>query len=266
MEFTLKLSSIIFFIITVTLYCYALQLQNVYQALFTRALTYLKVYKRETEICFVDTMDMVVKLQAGSAAHCISKCRVATSMNLKGINYMTSVGSCSCVPKMNVLYNVTADLTGGCLAFVTHDCPLRFDYLVENHKCYSLQFTANDWNTSRSNCNNLLNSHPVVIDSSDENTLVRLYSLAEIARNPNATMKQIWTAGYRINVNGSPTPFYWATYPDQNQLIEEFFWTIENPGVPYNGRTNCIRYILNIGWADIICTSQMYVLCEVDLH
>ncbi|ESN97735.1 hypothetical protein HELRODRAFT_177795 [Helobdella robusta] len=94
-------------------------------------------------------------------------------MNLRGINYMTSVGSCSCLPKRNVLYNVTTDLSGGCLAFVTHACPKNFNYFIEDHKCYSYQAAKNIWSDSRKLCNNLLNSHPVVFDDPNENILIQ---------------------------------------------------------------------------------------------
>ncbi|ESN97028.1 hypothetical protein HELRODRAFT_178471 [Helobdella robusta] len=123
------------------------------------------------------------KLRAKTTLHCLDKCLSATINNLRGINYVASVASCSCVPKItDVWYNVTnsANLPG-CVSFCAHgkfSIKKSFDYVVESHKCFSLQTSLNTWYNSRTLCNNLLSSHPVVIESSTEIRAVQLYALS----------------------------------------------------------------------------------------
>ncbi|ESN97077.1 hypothetical protein HELRODRAFT_178526 [Helobdella robusta] len=143
---------------------------------FVRAYSYIVVNNQKTDVCFDTAMSILKKLKAVSVGDCIYKCLKATNMNLKGINFVRSGESCSCVPKMNVLYNVT-NLKKDCLAFMacSIDCPPEFEYVVESHKCYNFQSAKNTWNNSRKLCNNLLNSHPVVFDDSVENYIIGFY-------------------------------------------------------------------------------------------
>ncbi|ESN97083.1 hypothetical protein HELRODRAFT_178532 [Helobdella robusta] len=72
---------------------------------FVRAYSYIVVNNQKTDVCFDTAMSILKKLKAVSVGDCIYKCLKATNMNLKGINFVRSGESCSCVPKMNVLYN-----------------------------------------------------------------------------------------------------------------------------------------------------------------
>ncbi|ESN97666.1 hypothetical protein HELRODRAFT_177721 [Helobdella robusta] len=152
--------------------------------MYVRAYSHLAANSKITNVCFDDAMNFTIQLGANSVGDCLNKCWRATKMNLRGINYVTSARSCSCVPKMNVWYGVTAKLTGGCLAFFAHekDCPAGFDYVVEYNKCYSFQVTAKNWINSRDSCNGLLNSHLVIIEDSIENKVINSYSAAKYAR------------------------------------------------------------------------------------
>ncbi|ESN97027.1 hypothetical protein HELRODRAFT_178470 [Helobdella robusta] len=163
--------------------------------------------------CYNEKMTVIKRVKvATSALDCIRKCQKATNMNLRGINYMTSLGTCSCVPKMNVLYNITTNLTGGCLSYVAHNCPSEFDYIMEYHRCYNFQFTWLLWNESRQSCNNLLNSHPVIIDNNTENSIVRAYSSIDYYYT---SLNMIWTAGYGVNATNNKTIFFWSPYPGE---------------------------------------------------
>ncbi|ESN97067.1 hypothetical protein HELRODRAFT_178516 [Helobdella robusta] len=202
----------------VSLVCYSIRSQRANQALFTRACSYFANFRQHVKVCFDDYMPILKKLKSDSVADCIQKCFVATSMNLRGVNYLTSVQSCSCVPKMNVLLNVTPQLTGGCLAFVTHDCPPEFDYVVENNKCYNYQQPQNTWNISRDICNSLLNAHPVVIDDPYENSALLSYFKEK-------WFSYSWTAGLRMFANGTWF-FGWEPYPDIYLNIKSEFVSV----------------------------------------
>ncbi|ESO11431.1 hypothetical protein HELRODRAFT_183217 [Helobdella robusta] len=180
-------------------------------------------------------------------------------MNLRGINYKTSLKSCTCVPKMNVLYNVTTDLTGGCLAFVAHDCPQTFHYVIESHKCYKYINDANNWSVSRKLCNDMLNSHPVIFDEANEATAIILYMKSR-------SYVYSWTAGYVNYTNG--LAFHWGPYPGITRPIDPnvTFWY---PGAPYpfGGGTDCIEFMPRFGgcWFDYYCDVTQSVLCEYDV-
>ncbi|ESO04577.1 hypothetical protein HELRODRAFT_191631 [Helobdella robusta] len=137
----------------------------------------------------------------------------------------------------------------------TDDCPPKFHYVIENHKCYNLQVTKYQWSSSRSSCNNLLSSHPVVMENFNEMTVARLYSVAVLAINPAVTVINLWTAGYRTYNNSIPTPFLWGPYPDKNSPIENFLWRANNPDLPYDGSTYCLQYkiSLDFGFDDYGC-------------
>ncbi|ESN97043.1 hypothetical protein HELRODRAFT_178489 [Helobdella robusta] len=132
-------------------------------------------------------------------------------MNLRGVNYRTKIGNCSCVPKMNKAYLDTRKLTGGCVAYAAHNCPLNFMYVMASHKCYSYQADAmNDWLDSRKLCNELSNSHPVTIDDNIEKLiLTRLYQTYQYFTSS-------WTAGRKRTINGTSST--WILEPYQGVI------------------------------------------------
>ncbi|ESN97646.1 hypothetical protein HELRODRAFT_177701 [Helobdella robusta] len=185
-------------------------------------------------------------------------------MNLRGINYMASVGSCSCLPNMDALYILTTDLTGGCLAFVTHGCFPSFDYIVEYHKCYRCKFTSAIWPQARETCNRLQSSHLVVIDDSREQYAVSVY-LQPYKYSKN---NLFWTAGTRPAVD-DPNAFFWEPYPGQNRTIVNYNWDAL-PSVA-SGLTdpakNCIAYnSQSATWFNNHCSSAFLILCEIDME
>ncbi|ESN97696.1 hypothetical protein HELRODRAFT_177751 [Helobdella robusta] len=221
--------------------------------------SYISVSNQKTNICFDEAMDGVLKLLAVYAAQCIHKCLQATGVNLRGINHRTSVRSCLCVPKMNLLYNVTTDLTGGCLAYMTHDCPSEFDYIVKNNKCYNYQPSGNTWNNSRDICNALLNSHPLIID--DSNELYVLSSYLKVIKD----FLMVWTAGFRSYINRTSF-FIWQPYPGKESPISYYSWW--NGGANLvNLNMNCIVFVTEINrMENNYCGSSFSVLCEIDVE
>ncbi|ESO11437.1 hypothetical protein HELRODRAFT_183224 [Helobdella robusta] len=152
-------------------------------------------------------------------------------MNLRGINFRKASGDCSCVLIEKISYKVTNSLTGGCLAFVSHRCPPEFDYVIEGHKCYKYQNQVLSWNNSRKFCNGLFYSHPVIIDSSIENRLNWLYSMAAIARHRFPIKELFWYSGYPKNYTGVDC-IHWVSrsagmYNDKCASTESFLCEID---------------------------------------
>ncbi|ESO04522.1 hypothetical protein HELRODRAFT_172169 [Helobdella robusta] len=150
------------------------------QAIYKRAYSYLLVNLQKTVACFDEVATKFFnKFKTASATECVIKCRIAASNNLRGVNFIKSAKSCSCVPTIpDTWYNVTFDSTRDCMSFVTHDCPKNFDYVMENHVCFNLQRSRNVFLKSREACNNLSSSHQVVIESSNKNLAIRLYAVS----------------------------------------------------------------------------------------
>ncbi|ESN97332.1 hypothetical protein HELRODRAFT_178119 [Helobdella robusta] len=106
---------------------------------FIPAYSYLVGQLKTTLVCFDIEMSIIEKFKARDRRECIIKCLSVTNGELRGVNYIQSTASCSCVPKANIRYNVTAvDLIAsnvGCKGKVcnvldcfTTDCPANFDY------------------------------------------------------------------------------------------------------------------------------------------
>ncbi|ESO04512.1 hypothetical protein HELRODRAFT_172159 [Helobdella robusta] len=192
------------------------------ERIYSRAYSYLAVKGQRSSVCYDDRMDIITKLKAASSFECILKCLIATANNLRGINFVKPYELCSCIPKVaDILYNVTGCLTG-CEAFVEHGCPGSFNYVMEQHKCFSIQITTNQWLSQRSTCNNMLNSHPVVIESYNENLVVRLYTLAVLKSTAlcplpgNSGKLALWIGLYSTFNNSKRLPYMWAPYPKSN--------------------------------------------------
>ncbi|ESO04521.1 hypothetical protein HELRODRAFT_172168 [Helobdella robusta] len=187
---------------------------------YSRAYSFVIIPNTKTAICYNDSMDILIRLKAASKLSCLKKCQDAIGMNLRGFNYKKSVESCSCVPKLDVLYNLTTDLGGECLAYVTQNCPPKFDYVIENHKCYKLQKVMITWSGARTRCNNFVSSHPIVMEQFNEMTAARWYSVSVFPFDPAKDTASLWTAGYRTYINDLATPFLWEPYPSWNVLYD----------------------------------------------
>ncbi|ESN97668.1 hypothetical protein HELRODRAFT_177723 [Helobdella robusta] len=255
LEMNFKHYSYVWFcLLLLAIFPYTLQIQQF--QLFKRAYSYL-AGSHKTEVCFDETMDILIRIAACSIKKCILKCLDLTGMNLRGINYRTSVGSCLCVPKMNLLYNVTTDLTGGCLAYVTYDCPSEFDYIVENNRCYNYQVQQNTWIVSRDICNALLNSHLLIIDDSNEHHVLSSYLY-------NKNFLMVWTAGFRSYINRTSF-FIWQPYPGKESPISYYSWWNDGANL-VNLNMNCIVFVIEINrMENNYCGSSFSVLCEIDV-
>ncbi|ESO10279.1 hypothetical protein HELRODRAFT_183805 [Helobdella robusta] len=142
--------------------------------MYSRAHSYLIVSGQKTPVCYDARMIMSTNIVARSSSECLIKCLVITKQNLRGINFMSPVRSCSCVPKLNnIWYNVTADLNVSCLAFVSH-CSNSFDYVIEMHKCYSMINNLMDWYAAGRACNNA-SGHLLAADDQYENLAAQLF-------------------------------------------------------------------------------------------
>ncbi|ESO04511.1 hypothetical protein HELRODRAFT_172158 [Helobdella robusta] len=198
-----------------------------------------------------------------------------TNDNLRGINYRPLSKNCSCVLKLaDFWYSVATDLFGGCMAFVNHGCPEKFDYIIENHKCFSMQAAARTWQASRSLCNNFLSSHPVVIESSNENLAVRFYSISVVKEFTQCSLTGfpntfvIWTGSYITYVNNKRTSFLWAPYPTQSKPVTFTNWIPGEPNSPTDYTDYCVCYGLTadyFGWNDNYCKLNFCTVCEIDL-
>ncbi|ESO04524.1 hypothetical protein HELRODRAFT_191609 [Helobdella robusta] len=240
---------------------------------YTKAHSYLTVKNQKTSICFDDQMKVLKKLRAKTALDCLSKCLSATNNNLRGINYVASVASCSCVPKVtDVWYNVTnSSNLPGCVSFFTHECPRSFDYVVENHKCFSLQTSLNTWHNSRTLCNNLLSSHPVIIESSTENRAVQLYAIAVKKDSVPCLLPGyadtffIWTASYITYNNSVRTPFLWSPQPGQYKRMVYYSWLSGEPNTPADGPECCVSYSLDFYLSNSFAKRSQPNICnEID--
>ncbi|ESN97695.1 hypothetical protein HELRODRAFT_177750 [Helobdella robusta] len=60
---------------------------------------------------------------------------------------------------MNILYKVTTDLTGACLAYMTHGCLNEFDYVVESSQRNKQEPVKYGRSVSRVTCKALIHSH-----------------------------------------------------------------------------------------------------------
>ncbi|ESO11260.1 hypothetical protein HELRODRAFT_183364 [Helobdella robusta] len=203
--------------------------------IYSRAFSYLAVSGQRSPVCYDDRMDIVTKLKAASSLECILKCLITTMQNLRGINYVSSMRSCTCVPKLNNFwYNVTADLNASCFAFVSHDCPKPFDYIIEVHKCYSMVTNLMDWSTAGKACNNA-SGHLLAVEDEYENLAALKYPLS---------------VSKGVNI---PLSFYG--------------WYSGEPNGIANGNNYCLQYLIlpECAWDDFICTVLRCSLCEIDI-
>ncbi|ESO03172.1 hypothetical protein HELRODRAFT_174072 [Helobdella robusta] len=252
--------------------------------LFSRAYSYLPVSGKKSAVCFDERMAMVAKIVAPSLSGCISKClvyksttsfdmfyQIANNQNLLGVNYKTSEKSCSCVPKLkDIWFNVTTNLSGGCVAYVTHDCPKPFDFVVENQKCYLMITKLQSWMNARSACNNL-HSHSLAVEDSMENVSSKLYALSVTegltsCQFSNFSGLMIWSSGIQYNKSSKAAPFYWEKFPGVLTKFNYSSWNTKQPDGAL-GSTSCMQVIMVHvdGWDDCGCSSKRCVLCEIDL-
>ncbi|ESN95553.1 hypothetical protein HELRODRAFT_179329 [Helobdella robusta] len=195
---------------------------------------------------------------------------------LRGINFVDSSGLCTCIPKANVRYNVTAVqsfATAGCRSYVTHDCPDNFDYVLEYHKCYKMKYQHLDWYDGRASCNNISSSHPISIEDDVENVIAVQYvnsTTMDYQKCPGSYWSNwftYYTSGFQTYAGGVKTPFYWVPYPGISKLVRVNGWHVGEPSAPNNGVNNCLVTIITgyIGWDDQECSTPYCVLCEYDL-
>ncbi|ESO01712.1 hypothetical protein HELRODRAFT_192239 [Helobdella robusta] len=229
---------------------------------------------KKLPVCFDDQMPITKKTQARSLKECILKCMLLTDEKLRGMNYMPS-GSCSCFSIASLRYNVSTKLVAsGCRSYVNHDCPERFDYVVEQHRCYKMQFQLLNWYDARSLCNSISHSHPISIDDDQEN--VESLEYVNITA-PNYQVCPItgftdiyafYTSGISTYFSGVRTPFLWFPYPGIYKNVQSTSaWHSSEPNSIADGSDNCIQSILlgYFGWNDAPCTWLMCVLCEFDM-
>ncbi|ESO04510.1 hypothetical protein HELRODRAFT_172157 [Helobdella robusta] len=205
------------------------------EGLYSRAHSYLIVSGQKTPVCYDAQMIMSTNIVARSSSECLIKCLITTKQNLRGINYMSPVRSCSCVHKLNnIWYNVTADLNASCLAFVSHDCPKPFDYIIEVHKCYSLVNNLMNWSTAGKACNNA-SGHLLAVEDEYENLAASKY--------PQSVSKGV------------------------NIPLSFFGWCSGEPNGVANGNNYCLQYIIlpECAWDDYTCTMLRCSLCEIDI-
>ncbi|ESO03171.1 hypothetical protein HELRODRAFT_174071 [Helobdella robusta] len=239
--------------------------------LFSRAYSYLPAKGKKSAVCFDERMEMVAKIVAPSLSECISKCSIANNQNLLGVNYKTSEKFCSCVPKLkDIWFNVTTNLSGGCVAYVTHDCPKPFDFVVENQKCYLMITKLLTWSDARSACNNL-HSHSLAVEDSLEKVSSKLYALSVTegltsCQIPKFSGFKIWSSGIQYKKSSKGAPFYWEKFPGVLTKFNYTSWDTNQPDGAL-GSTSCVQDIMVYvdGWDDCGCNSLRCVLCEIDL-
>ncbi|ESN99692.1 hypothetical protein HELRODRAFT_176453 [Helobdella robusta] len=112
------------------------------------------------------------------------------------------------------------------------DCPGNFDYVIEYHKCYKMQYQRNNWYTGRYLCNNISSSHPILLEDDVENAI----SLSYV----NYTTLGVAFSG----LLESQMPGYLANRTDHST-------------------ERIIAY--RIGWDDYPCLYLLCMLCEFDL-
>ncbi|ESN99693.1 hypothetical protein HELRODRAFT_176454 [Helobdella robusta] len=253
-----------------------LQSQQVTLTKFRPAYSYLVVRKQKTPVCFDDQMPFALKIRARSKLECIVKCTAMNEKELRGVNYhMTSSGTCFCFPKANTTYKVSASLQpAGCQSFVIHDCPDNFDYVIEYHKCYKMQYRRNNWYTGRYLCNNISSSHPILLEDDVENAISLSY-VNYTTPNYSVCPHAEWTAWYTFFTGGLityvgevRTPFMWSPYPGVSKYVgSSNAWFSGEPNGPLDGLDYCIQSIMvgTTGWDDYMCSSSLCMLCEVDI-
>ncbi|ESN95478.1 hypothetical protein HELRODRAFT_179247 [Helobdella robusta] len=238
--------------------------------MFRPAYSFLIAKNQKILVCFDDQMS-----------------KAMTGNELRGVNYIQSIGSCSCVPKANIRYKVTTvDLMAGgvgCMAYVHHgsdfmcwnitDCPTEFDYVIEHHKCYKMQYTQQNWQVVKSLCNSISFSHAIVTDDFLENTIsldyvnFTYFDLTQCSLPHLTNSFGFFTSGIQEYVDGVRT-FIWSPYPGIQKpvQIDETVWFEGEPNSPPDeGNAYCIQILLLIytGWDDIPCSEFRCVLCEL---
>ncbi|ESN97307.1 hypothetical protein HELRODRAFT_178091 [Helobdella robusta] len=151
------------------------QTQDVKSRNFVRAVSYLRQKNKQTFVYFDENAENKLTINAKSLSDCVLKCQVSTGFEARGINYVHSSRSCSCFCKRGFGWNVTVLNSTDSVAFVSHDCPVKFDYLIEQHKCYKMQYRKLNWYDGRALCNSFSSSHPITLDDEAENDLSILY-------------------------------------------------------------------------------------------
>ncbi|ESO10278.1 hypothetical protein HELRODRAFT_183804 [Helobdella robusta] len=222
---------------------------------FVRAYSFISTGNQTTFVCYEDGAPYTLQVEASSRINCILKCQKATNNNLRGINYIASEASCSCVPKLtDVWYNVTSN------------CPKPFEYVIEVHRCYLLVKRLLSWNASMTTCNNL-SSHSMVINNRHEMLAAKLYALTiDHTSCMLANALEVWTSGIQQNKQSSTSPFFWNTFPGIFLPLKYFVWNAGEPN-GLTGSSYCLLYIMQPNFAcdDLLCNQQKCVLCEVDL-
>ncbi|ESN95498.1 hypothetical protein HELRODRAFT_179272 [Helobdella robusta] len=224
---------------------------------FASAYSYLITKNQTTSVCFDENMKL-------------------TNNKLRGVNYVKLDGSCSCFIRSNVRYNVTINsYASGRKCYVqSHDCPMIFDYVIEYHKCYKMQYKILNWYNGRSLCNNVSNSHPITFDNDVEND-VSLQYVKFVTPNYQvcpgsilSTYYTFYTSGIRTYFNGTRTPFLWSPYPGVYKTMQASnAWHVGEPNSLANGIENCVQHFVTgyPGWDDQPCSSPICMLCEYDL-
>ncbi|ESN97344.1 hypothetical protein HELRODRAFT_178130 [Helobdella robusta] len=153
----------------------------------------------------------------------------------------------------------------------TTDCPANFDYVVEYHKCYKMQYTLQSWSAGRSLCNSISSSHPITIDDLLENTIsIQYVNFTYIGQCPAGIGNSLgfFTSGYQTFMNGVRS-FFWSPYPGVSKLvqIEASVWYPGEPNSRTDGSDYCIQSVFYDypGWDDSLCSSSWCVLCEYDM-
>ncbi|ESN95462.1 hypothetical protein HELRODRAFT_179230 [Helobdella robusta] len=245
---------------------------------FTPAYSYMVVKNGRAPVCYDDRMPIVLNIRAKSKIGCVVKCSTKTNNSLRGVNYVQTTGSCSCVPKANIRYNVTAvgsmAASAGCRGYFIHDCPENFDYVIEQHKCYKMQYEHQNWYDGRFTCNSISLSHPITIDDDVENGVSLQYvnyTTPNLQVCPVVNINYAYgffTSGIRTYVNGVRTPFLWMPYPGVNKTVQSTAaWHTGEPNSLHDNTDYCIQNILYgyFGWDDQNCAFNQCVLCEFDM-
>ncbi|ESO12873.1 hypothetical protein HELRODRAFT_159462 [Helobdella robusta] len=163
-----KISKIYFVVTQVSI---SVEVQRATSQIFRPAYSYLLADNVKTSVCFDDRMTLPFNVKSRNLKECIVRCLGMMNNEVRGVNYIHSNGSCSCVPKANIRYDVipSNSVYDGQQCYVNHDCPQNFDYVIEYHKCYKMQDQILSWYDGRSLCNSISSSHPITIEDDVEN-------------------------------------------------------------------------------------------------
>ncbi|ESN90960.1 hypothetical protein HELRODRAFT_182433 [Helobdella robusta] len=248
--------------------------------MFTRAYSYLVAKHEKTFVCLNRGVSIPLSIPVESLTGCLVKCLVVaiTDGELRGVSYMQSSRSCTCLQKSNLTYQVTAvgSMTAAdCRSYVIHECPANFDYVIEYHKCYKMQFKRKTWQDGRTSCNAISSSHPAIFEDDVEYNIAFNYvnhttpagKLCPGIYFPNSFT--FFIGGYRTYFNGTRTPFYWSPYPGVYHPMQATkAWHKGEPGTPDNGKDCCVQMFLTVytGLDDEHCFYTLCMLCEVDLQ